>query len=264
MPPTIPSVPGCDVAVRYRAASIGGALGRDIGGDWYDLIPLPGGRVGAVIGDVQGHDTHAAAVMGQLRIVLRAYAAEGHPPATVMARASVFLHELDTDRFATCLYAEADLGTGVVQVVRAGHIDPLLRAGDGSCRRVVRVEGGLPLGLSAEFGQPRLPGRHPGTGPRPHPAAAAPTAWSTRCRGPTSTTGMQTSSPALEPASGPPDVLGPGRPADRGGRGAAAATTTWRCWCCAAAAWAPPGPVGRVQQHVAPGRPGGPDRAPGT
>jgi PAS domain S-box-containing protein len=156
LPRTIPSVPGADIAVRYRAATAGGSLGRDIGGDWYDLIPLPGGRVGAVIGDVQGHDTHAAAVMGQLRIVLRAYAAEGHTPATVMARASVFLHELDTDRFATCLYAEADLATGVVQVVRAGHIDPLIRRPDGSCHRVC-VEGGLPLGLSAEFGRLEYP-----------------------------------------------------------------------------------------------------------
>ncbi|MEU6086387.1 SpoIIE family protein phosphatase [Streptomyces sp. NPDC047085] len=152
LPRTIPSVRGADVAVRYRSA----ALGRDIGGDWYDLIPLPGGRVGAVIGDVQGHDTHAAAVMGQLRIVLRAYAAEGHTPATVMARASVFLHELDTDRFATCLYAQADLSTGVVQVVRAGHIDPLVRRADGTCGRVP-VEGGLPLGLSAEFGRLEYP-----------------------------------------------------------------------------------------------------------
>jgi serine phosphatase RsbU (regulator of sigma subunit)/anti-sigma regulatory factor (Ser/Thr protein kinase) len=152
LPRSIPSVPGAEVAVRYRS----GSLGRDIGGDWYDLIPLPGGRVGAVIGDVQGHDTHAAAVMGQLRIVLRAYAAEGHTPATVMARASVFLHELDTDRFATCLYAEADLSTGVVQVVRAGHIDPLVRQTDGTCRRVA-VEGGLPLGLSAEFGRIEYP-----------------------------------------------------------------------------------------------------------
>ncbi|MEZ3177936.1 SpoIIE family protein phosphatase [Streptomyces pimonensis] len=152
LPRTIPSVPGADLAVRYRAATVGGSLGRDIGGDWYDLIPLPGGRVGAVIGDVQGHDTHAAAVMGQLRIVLRAYAAEGHAPATVMARASVFLDELDTDRFATCLYAEVDLSTGVLQVVRAGHLDPLVRRTDGSCRRVP-VPGGLPLGLSAEFGR---------------------------------------------------------------------------------------------------------------
>ncbi|MFE9642889.1 SpoIIE family protein phosphatase [Streptomyces sp. NPDC006365] len=148
LPRSIPSVPGADIAVRYRSAS----LGRDIGGDWYDIIPLPGGRVGAVIGDVQGHDTHAAAVMGQLRIVLRAYAAEGHTPATVMARASVFLDELDTERFATCTYAEADLSTGVVQIVRAGHIDPLVRDPDGSCHRL-SVEGGLPLGLSAEFGR---------------------------------------------------------------------------------------------------------------
>ncbi|MEU1365480.1 SpoIIE family protein phosphatase [Streptomyces sp. NPDC005803] len=152
LPRRIPEVPGAQIAVRYRSAR----LGRDIGGDWYDVIPLPGGRVGAVIGDVQGHDTHAAAVMGQLRIVLRAYAAEGHSPATVMARASVFLHELDTDRFATCTYAEADLTTGVVQVVRAGHVDPLVRDADGSCRKVL-VEGGLPLGLSAEFGRLEYP-----------------------------------------------------------------------------------------------------------
>ncbi|MFE2034725.1 SpoIIE family protein phosphatase [Streptomyces scopuliridis] len=148
LPRRIPAVPGAEIAVRYRSAR----LGRDIGGDWYDVIPLPGGRVGAVIGDVQGHDTHAAAVMGQLRIVLRAYAAEGHAPATVMARASVFLHELDTDRFATCTYAEADLATGVVQLVRAGHVDPLIRDTDGDCRRLP-VPGGMPLGLSAAFGQ---------------------------------------------------------------------------------------------------------------
>ncbi|MGW0364053.1 SpoIIE family protein phosphatase [Streptomyces sp. NPDC002990] len=162
LPRRIPSVPGAEIAVRYRSAR----MGQEIGGDWYDVIPLPagtshagghgGGRVGAVIGDVQGHDTHAAAVMGQLRIVLRAYAAEGHAPATVMARASVFLHELDTDRFATCTYVEADLSTGVLQFVRAGHIDPLLRTRDGDCRRIC-VGGGMPLGLSAEFGRLEYP-----------------------------------------------------------------------------------------------------------
>ncbi|MGW0558248.1 SpoIIE family protein phosphatase [Streptomyces sp. NPDC002926] len=152
LPRRIPAVPGSQIAVRYRSAR----LGRDIGGDWYDVIALPGGRVGAVIGDVQGHDTHAAAVMGQLRIVLRAYAAEGHTPATVMARASVFLHELDTERFATCMYAEVDLSTGVMQLVRAGHVDPLVRDNDGSTRRLP-VDGGLPLGLSAEFGRLEYP-----------------------------------------------------------------------------------------------------------
>ncbi|MFD7105083.1 SpoIIE family protein phosphatase [Streptomyces celluloflavus] len=146
LPRRIPGVPGAEIAVRYRSARIG----REIGGDWYDVTPLPDGRVAAVIGDVQGHDTQAAALMGQLRIVLRAYAAEGHTPATVMARASAFLHELDPDRFATCTYAEVDLGTGTARLVRAGHLDPLLRYAGGACRRLP-VAGGLPLGLSAAF-----------------------------------------------------------------------------------------------------------------
>ncbi|AZM45855.1 protein phosphatase [Streptomyces sp. WAC 06738] len=147
LPRSIPEVPGAEVAVRYRAAH----EGQGIGGDWYDVIALPGGRVGVVIGDVQGHDTQAAAVMGQLRIVLRAYAGEGHAPATVMARASEFLRELETERFATCTYAEIDLSSGALQLVRAGHIDPLVRHADGGCR-VLPVPGGLPLGLSATFG----------------------------------------------------------------------------------------------------------------
>ncbi|MFE6843737.1 SpoIIE family protein phosphatase [Streptomyces sp. NPDC057686] len=142
LPRRIPEVPGARIAVRYRAAR----MGRDIGGDWYDVIPLGEGRVGVMIGDVEGHDTDAAAVMGQLRIVLRAYVAEGHTPGTAMARASAFLRELETERFATCTYAEVDLNTGMLQMVRAGHLDPVVRRGDGTCHRV-QVAGGLPLGL---------------------------------------------------------------------------------------------------------------------
>src|SRR5439155_508255 len=105
-----------------------------------------------------GHlpDTHAAAVMGQLRIALRAYAAEGHPPATVMARASVFLCELDTDRFATCLYLQLDPSTGTMVVVNAGHLSPLVRQPDGTCREIL-THGGLPLGLSSQFGALEYP-----------------------------------------------------------------------------------------------------------
>ncbi|MFD7261913.1 SpoIIE family protein phosphatase [Streptomyces sp. NPDC059874] len=142
LPRRIPEVPGALIAVRYRSAR----MGRDIGGDWYDVIPLGGGRVGVMIGDVEGHDTDAAAVMGQLRIVLRAYIVEGHTPGTAMARASAFLRELATERFATCTYAEVDLTTGMLRMVRAGHLDPVVRRGDGSCHRV-QVAGGLPLGL---------------------------------------------------------------------------------------------------------------------
>ncbi|WP_377267386.1 SpoIIE family protein phosphatase [Peterkaempfera sp. SMS 1(5)a] len=152
LPRSLPQVPGVVVAARYRAAS----ASRDIGGDWYDAVPLPGGRVGVMVGDVQGHDTPAAAVMGQLRIALRAYAAEGHSPATVMARASVFLCELDTDRFATCVYADVDTTTGAVRLVRAGHLAPMLRRADGQCHPLCGPVG-LPLGLSAQFGELEYP-----------------------------------------------------------------------------------------------------------
>ncbi|MYT22872.1 SpoIIE family protein phosphatase [Streptomyces sp. SID7760] len=147
LPRRIPEVPGARIAVRYRAAR----MGRDIGGDWYDVVQLGEGRVGVMIGDVEGHDTDAAAVMGQLRIVLRAYVSEGHTPGTAMARASAFLRELETERFATCTYAEVDLNTGMLQLVRAGHLDPVVRRGDGSCHRIP-VAGGLPLGLPPRDG----------------------------------------------------------------------------------------------------------------
>ncbi|MFF4649149.1 SpoIIE family protein phosphatase [Streptomyces sp. NPDC001380] len=145
LPRRVPPVPGTTTAVRYLPAG----TGLQIGGDWYDVVPLPGGHVGLVIGDVQGHDVHAAGVMGQLRIALRAYAAEGHPPAAVMARASRFLADLDTGHFATCTYAEVNVEHGVVYAVRAGHLDPVVRRTDGSTA-VQPVAGGLPLGISPE------------------------------------------------------------------------------------------------------------------
>ncbi|WP_052849980.1 SpoIIE family protein phosphatase [Streptomyces avicenniae] len=152
LPREVPEVPGARIAVRYRSAG----LGRDIGGDWYDVIPLPGGRVATVIGDVEGHDTHATAVMGQLRIVLRAYASEGHPAGTVMARASAFLRGLDTDRFATCLYAELNPKTGRLRLVRAGHLAPALRSADGDCA-LLPVPGTVPLGVDTGFREPEYP-----------------------------------------------------------------------------------------------------------
>ncbi|WP_326599841.1 SpoIIE family protein phosphatase [Streptomyces sp. NBC_01803] len=159
LPRKVPDVPGTAIAVRYRSAR----LGRDIGGDWYDVIPLPGGRVAAVIGDVQGHDTHATTVMGQLRIVLRAYAADGHPADEVMGRASAFLGDLETERFATCLYAEHDPATGMLRLVRAGHLPPLVRGALGACR-LLDVDGTLPLGL-AGVGLERYPVRELTLGP---------------------------------------------------------------------------------------------------
>ncbi|MFC5171099.1 SpoIIE family protein phosphatase [Streptomyces mutomycini] len=152
LPRRIQEIEGGEIAVRYHSAW----SGREVGGDWYDVITLPRGRIGVVVGDVQGHDTHAAAIMGQLRIALRAYAAEGHPPATVLARASRFLAELDTDRFATSTYAQVDLATGAVRVARAGHFGPLIRHTDGRVG-VPQVRGGLPLGISTDFRDEEYP-----------------------------------------------------------------------------------------------------------
>lgn len=152
LPRRVPEISGGQVAVRYRA----GRSGREIGGDWYDVVSLPRRQVALIVGDVEGHDSHAAAIMGQLRIALRAYSAEGHTPATVMARASRFLAELDTDRSATCIYAEADLETGTLRLVRAGHLEPLVRHGR---RRISwpAVRGGLPLGVATVFAQDEYP-----------------------------------------------------------------------------------------------------------
>ncbi|MBY8842229.1 SpoIIE family protein phosphatase [Streptomyces sp. SP2-10] len=154
LPSLGPEIPGMRVAARYIPT--GGGL--QVGGDWYDMIPLPSGRFALVIGDVQGHDVRAAGLMGQLRIALRAYAAEGHRPDAVLTRASRFLHGVThatgddplTDlRFATCLYAEADPATGMLEIARAGHPDPVIRMADGTVM-MRPTTGGLPLGIDPD------------------------------------------------------------------------------------------------------------------
>ncbi|MGW2299847.1 ATP-binding SpoIIE family protein phosphatase [Streptomyces sp. NPDC001809] len=166
MPVLGPGIPGIQVAARY--VPTGGGL--QVGGDWYDMIRLPGGtsrtggrgsgRIALVIGDVQGHDVRAAGLMGQLRIALRAYASEGHRPDAVLSRASRFLYGItDGDegdagpRFATCLYLEVDLETGTVDIARAGHPDPAVRMVDGTV--LLRpTAGGLPLGIDPDTDYP--------------------------------------------------------------------------------------------------------------
>ncbi|MGI5469727.1 SpoIIE family protein phosphatase [Streptomyces sp. CA-132043] len=156
MPTVQPDIPGMAVAARY--VPTGGGL--EVGGDWYDMITLPSGRIALVIGDVQGHDVRAAGLMGQLRIALRAYASEGHHPDAVLSRASRFLSGLnDTEaegmdpRFATCLYIEVDPATGLLDIARAGHPDPAIRMTDGTM--LVRpTAGGIPLGIDPDTDYP--------------------------------------------------------------------------------------------------------------
>ncbi|MGP3969642.1 SpoIIE family protein phosphatase [Streptomyces sp. 6N223] len=151
-PAPSPTVPGMRIAARY--VPTGGGL--RVGGDWYDVIPLPSGRVALIIGDVQGHDVRAAAIMAQLRIALRAYASEGHHPDGVLSRASRFLatlaptagkaHAEPDDRFATCLYVEVDPPSGTLDIARAGHPDPAMLLEDGTMINRPTA-GGLPLGI---------------------------------------------------------------------------------------------------------------------
>ncbi|MFF7279425.1 SpoIIE family protein phosphatase [Streptomyces griseorubiginosus] len=166
LPSLGPEIPGMTVAARY--VPTGGGL--QVGGDWYDMIPLPGGtsrasagggRFALVIGDVQGHDVRAAGLMGQLRIALRAYASEGHRPDAVLSRASRFLNGMTyggdgdpTDtRFATCLYIEVDPATGALEVARAGHPEPAIRLTDGTVLARTTT-GGLPLGIDPDADYP--------------------------------------------------------------------------------------------------------------
>lgn len=163
MPMLGPDIPGMQIAARY--VPTGGGL--EVGGDWYDMIPLPSGRFALVIGDVQGHDVRAAGLMGQLRIAVRAYASEGHRPDAVLSRASRFLaglcsskgadsyeeSDFHSPRFATCLYVECDPETGLLEVARAGHPDPVIRMTDGTV--LMRpTAGGLPLGIVPDTDYP--------------------------------------------------------------------------------------------------------------
>ncbi|MDY0814438.1 SpoIIE family protein phosphatase [Kitasatospora purpeofusca] len=145
LPRTLPRLPGITSAARYLPST----EGMQIGGDWYDLLQLPDGRIGLVIGDVQGHNAEATAVMGQLRSGLRAYATDGHDPAATLTRTSRLLTELDTELFATCLYLTLDPADGRLRAARAGHPPPVRVTADA---RAVELElpGGPPLGVAPE------------------------------------------------------------------------------------------------------------------
>ncbi|MER5428178.1 SpoIIE family protein phosphatase [Streptomyces sp. NPDC002588] len=159
LPRRLPDLPGGVAVARYLPAT----AGLEVGGDWYDVIPLPDHHVALVIGDVQGHSAAAATLMGQMRTALRAYAAEGHPPDVVVAHANRLLLELETDLFATCCYVDLDMESGTAWCVRAGHPPPVLRHPDGEAE-VAEADGGPPLGVLERTEFPVIPLRLvPGT-----------------------------------------------------------------------------------------------------
>ena len=135
LPERMPELPGVALAARYFPAS----TPSTVGGDWYDVIPLADGRVGVAIGDVLGRGVDAAALMGQLRTALRAYALESDSASDTAARLSRFAATLEPGQMATMLYALVDPEKGRATVVSAAHPVPLLVRPDGSTRFIELV-----------------------------------------------------------------------------------------------------------------------------
>ncbi|MFH8933508.1 SpoIIE family protein phosphatase [Streptomyces griseosporeus] len=145
LPRALPAVPGLRVAARYLPAT----RGMDIGGDFYDLMPLGATGAAAVIGDVQGHDVAAAALMGQVRTAVRAHAALGTTPDRVLRGANRLLTDLGADLFVSCLYARLDFAARRVALASAGHPPPVLRLPGGETRPLDLPPGPL-LGIDPD------------------------------------------------------------------------------------------------------------------
>jgi hypothetical protein len=142
---------GLEIAGRCRPAA-----GCEVGGDWYDIIGLPGDRVGIIVGDIMGHGTQAAAVMSQLSAAAYALADLDLPPAEVMRQLNRTALALPHSTLATCAYAVIDPGAQSCALATAGHLPPVLVMPDGTTR-VPSIPGGQSLGVgTAAYGQARI------------------------------------------------------------------------------------------------------------
>ncbi|MFE0739079.1 SpoIIE family protein phosphatase [Streptomyces sp. NPDC058855] len=131
--------------LRIAATYQPGGTDAAVGGDWYDVITLGAGRTALVIGDVMGRGVRAAAVMGQLRTAVRAYARLDLPPHEVLQLLDGLAAEIDASQIATCVYAVHDPNEGKLVYASAGHLPILVRDEDGTVRRAEDPTG-PPLG----------------------------------------------------------------------------------------------------------------------
>ncbi|MER5730584.1 SpoIIE family protein phosphatase [Streptomyces sp. NPDC002138] len=149
LPRELPEQSAVEVAHFYLPAQSG------VGGDWFDVIPLPGGRVALVVGDVVGHGLHAAAAMGRLRTAVLNFSSLDLPPDELLSRLDDLVQYIgqggeggaDTGLLgATCLYAVYDAVNQRCTVARAGHMPPVLVHPDGAVE-IPELPAGAPLGL---------------------------------------------------------------------------------------------------------------------
>lgn len=150
LPQHVPSPPGLRVAYRY----VPGSSGTEVGGDWFDVIPLAGGRVAFVVGDVTGHGLRAAATMGRLRTAVRTLAGLDLQPDELLRRVNDLSDDLahgpDDPLLATAVYAVYDPSTRRCVLARAGHVPPLMlmpSAGGGWRAEELELPSGTPLGV---------------------------------------------------------------------------------------------------------------------
>jgi integral membrane sensor domain MASE1/anti-sigma regulatory factor (Ser/Thr protein kinase) len=137
LPDHLPDAPGFEFASRYLPAS----ADIELGGDWYDVFAMPQGRYGFVVGDVAGHGILAAAVMGKLRMALRAYSLDDLSPRAVVARLNTLLRQVQPHTSATLWYGEYDLQTRALTFTNAGHVPPIVICNDGTSSYLEPVHG---------------------------------------------------------------------------------------------------------------------------
>jgi serine phosphatase RsbU (regulator of sigma subunit) len=144
MPAGLPALDGTETAARFEA----GVQGVEIGGDWYDILPLDERRMLVVVGDVSGRGLPAASTMAALRFGIHAYAAQGDSPATVLQKLADLLDVRTSGQFATVLCALVDVEAREVTISSAGHLPPLVLTRDGA--EYVEGEVGVPIGVQGE------------------------------------------------------------------------------------------------------------------
>jgi serine phosphatase RsbU (regulator of sigma subunit)/anti-sigma regulatory factor (Ser/Thr protein kinase) len=145
LPVSLPRVEGVELAARY----LPGSAQLDVGGDWFDAIRLPDGRLGLVVGDVVGKGVQAAASMAQLRNAIRAFSIERLKPSSVLARLNRLAEDALDTSFATLAYIVLDPETSVCRLACAGHPPPVVAYPDGRVE-LLETARGLPLGTGID------------------------------------------------------------------------------------------------------------------
>ena len=142
LPDAPPDVAGAQICYRYVPAN----EAVRVGGDWFDAIPLPGGRLAMVVGDVMGHGLTSAAIMGQFRTAVRTLAGQGLPPGQLLRQLDDLARRLGDDYIATCIYAVYDPVARCCRVANAGHLPPVLVSPYGDSE-LLDVPPGVPIGV---------------------------------------------------------------------------------------------------------------------